>query len=240
LPPQMPEPEPQEIPGAPVTSGTEGSSVTERLSEQHELPDATARPLRMGVVGLGNPGQRYARTRHNIGFHVLDRLADILHIREFSFVSNRHEAVGRHGEWDVFLCKPLTYMNLSGEAVIPWMAQYDLRAAEILVVYDEVQLPLGQLRLRGGGSDGGHNGLASVIEEAGTDGIPRLRCGVGFSTESADLAEYVLSPFNTEELPHVASMIDRAADAALAVMDIGMQRAMNIFNTPPTNHQDSL
>ncbi|MFZ1730962.1 MAG: aminoacyl-tRNA hydrolase [Bacteroidota bacterium] len=197
-------------------------------------------PQRLCVVGLGNPGPRYAQTRHNIGFQVLDRLADMLNIRESSFVTNQYQATGRHGDWSVILCKPWTYMNLSGEAVILLMDQFDLQPAELLVVYDEVQLPLGHLRLRSRGSDGGHNGLASVIEKVGTDKIPRMRCGVDFSTESADLAEYVLSPFKVEELPHAASMVDRAADAVLAIMDIGMQRAMNVFNTPPITHQDTL
>lgn len=192
------------------------------------------------MVGLGNPGPRYANTRHNIGFHVIDRLADILHIRELSFLTNRRQAAGRHGAWEVVLCKPWTYMNLSGEAVISLLEQYDLLPSELLVVYDEVQLPLGHLRLRGRGSDGGHNGLASVIAETGTDRIPRLRCGVDFSPGADDLVEYVLSPFNKEELPHVEAMIDRAAKAVLAVMDMGMDRAMNVFNTPPTTHQDSL
>ncbi|MBE0645575.1 MAG: aminoacyl-tRNA hydrolase [Bacteroidetes bacterium] len=201
---------------------------------------AAAEQRRLCVIGLGNPGLRYARTRHNIGFHVLDRLADMLNIRESSFVTNHYQAFGRHGDWSVILCKPWTYMNLSGEAVILLMDQLDLRPAELLVVYDEVQLPLGHLRLRSRGSDGGHNGLASVIMETGTDRIPRLRCGVDFSTESPDLAEYVLSPFKEEELPHAAAMIDRAAEAAIAIMDIGMQRAMNVFNTPPTTQQDSL
>lgn len=191
-------------------------------------------------MGLGNPGERYARTRHNIGFHIVDRLANMLNIRESLFVANRYQAAGRHGDWQVILCKPWTYMNLSGEAVIQLMDHFDLEPAELLIVHDEVQLPLGQLRLRSGGSDGGHNGLASVILETGTDKIPRLRCGVDFSPASADLAKYVLSPFTEEELPHVATMIDRAANAVIAVMDIGMQRTMNIVNTPPTNHQDSL
>ena len=105
-------------------------------------------------------------------------------------MTNHYQATGRHGDWDVILCKPWTYMNLSGEAVILLMEQYELRPADLLVVYDEVQLPLGHLRLRRSGSDGGHNGLASVIEEAGTRTIPRLRCGVDFSAESPDLVEY--------------------------------------------------
>ncbi len=204
------------------------------------MADRSDERKRLCVVGLGNPGVRYSRTRHNIGFLVVDRLADMLNVRESSFVTNRHQACGRHGDWQVVLCKPWTYMNLSGRAVIQLMDQFDLEPGELLIVHDEVQLPLGHLRLRTGGSDGGHNGLASVIMETGTDRIPRLRCGVDFSTSSADLAEYVLSPFTEEELPHVATMIDRAAKAVIAVMDIGMQRAMNIVNTPPTNHQDSL
>lgn len=203
-------------------------------------PDIPIRRPQLGVVGLGNPGARYARTRHNIGFQVVDKLADILRIREFSFAENRYQAAGRHGEWEVILCKPWTYMNLSGQAVVPMMEQFDLQPADLLIIYDEVQLPLGHLRLRGRGSDGGHNGLASVIEEAGTDRIPRLRCGVDFSPATADLVDYVLSPFEEEELPHVVSMIDRAASAVLAVMDTGMQRAMNVYNTPPTTHQDSI
>jgi peptidyl-tRNA hydrolase, PTH1 family len=210
------------------------------LPETPQQPDISPRRQQLCVVGLGNPGARYARTRHNIGFQVVDKLADILRIREFSFAENRYQATGRHGAWDVILCKPWTYMNLSGQAVVPLIELFDLQPAELLIIYDEVQLPLGHLRLRGRGSDGGHNGLASVIEEVGTDRIPRLRCGVDFSPATADLVDYVLSPFEEEELPHVVSMRDRAASAVLAVMDTGMQRAMNVYNTPPTTHQDSI
>ncbi|MDX9757727.1 MAG: aminoacyl-tRNA hydrolase [Bacteroidota bacterium] len=192
------------------------------------------------VVGLGNPGPRYERTRHNIGFRVVNKLADILRIREFFVEGNRLQAMGRHGEWDVILCKPVTYMNRSGDAVVGLMEEFELYDDDLLVVYDEVQLPLGQLRLRSRGSDGGHNGLASILEMTGTDRIPRLRCGIDFSSTSDDLAGYVLSPFEEEELPHVVSMIDRAAQAVLAIMDSGMQRAMNAYNTPPTTHRDSI
>lgn len=192
------------------------------------------------VVGLGNPGPRYAWTRHNIGFRVVDKLADILRIREFFVEGNRSEATGHYGEWDVILCKPATYMNRSGEAVIGAMQRFDLRDEDLLVIHDEVQLPLGHLRLRVRGSDGGHNGLASILEATGTDRIPRLRCGIDFSSASDDLATFVLSPFEEEELPHVVSMIDRAAQAVLAIMESGMQRAMNAYNTPPTTHRDSI
>lgn len=220
-------------------SAIAGSTRETGTAEDFEQP-SSEQQRRLCVIGLGNPGPRYAQTRHNIGFQVLDRLADILRIRESTFLTNQYQATGRHGDWIVILCKPWTYMNLSGEAVIQLMEQFDLRPAELLVVYDEVQLPLGHLRLRARGSDGGHNGLASVIEETGTENIPRLRCGVDFSAGSADLAEYVLSPFKDEQLPDVETMIDRAAKAVIAVMDIGMLRAMNAVNTPPTTHQDSL
>ena len=193
---------------------------------------------RLCVVGLGNPGPRYAATRHNIGFLVIDRLADMLHIRESSFHVNHHLADVVYHDWKVYLCKPWTYMNLSGEAVAVLLNRLALRPEELLIVYDEVQLPLGHLRLRRRGSDGGHNGLASVIAHAGTTDIPRLRCGVDFSTVSADLADYVLSPFPEEEIPHADAMIDRAANAVLAVIDDGFEKAMNTYNTPPTKLQE--
>jgi PTH1 family peptidyl-tRNA hydrolase len=205
----------------------------------HDAEMPARRPV-LCVVGLGNPGPRYERTRHNIGFRVVNKLADILRIREFFVEGNRLQAMGRHGEWDVILCKPVTYMNRSGDAVVGLMEEFELYDDDLLVVYDEVQLPLGQLRLRSRGSDGGHNGLASILEMTGTDRIPRLRCGIDFSSTSDDLAGYVLSPFEEEELPHVVSMIDRAAQAVLAIMDSGMQRAMNAYNTPPTTHRDSI
>ncbi len=222
----------------PAADGGAASEAKQTDVRGQEMPLQDQK--RLCVIGLGNPGSRYAQTRHNIGFHVIDRLADVLHSRESSFVINHYQATGRHGDWEVILCKPWTYMNLSGEAVVILMDQFDLLPNEVLIVYDEVQLPLGHLRVRARGSDGGHNGLASVIEECGTEKIPRIRCGVDFSTESADLSAYVLSPFQNEELPHVAAMIDKAAEAVLAIMDSGMQRAMNVFNTPPTTHQDTL
>ncbi|MCB2203259.1 aminoacyl-tRNA hydrolase [bacterium] len=200
----------------------------------------TADEKRLCVIGLGNPGQRYAQTRHNIGFHVIDRLADMLHIRESFFFVNHYRAEGRYDDWQVVLCKPWTWMNSSGEAAVVLMDELGLNPSELLIVYDEVQLPLGQLRLRKRGSDGGHNGLASIIYHCGSEEVPRLRCGVAFSSDAPDLAEYVLSPFDKDEIPLAATMIDRAAEAVRAVMDIGFEKTMNTFNTPPTKLQDSL
>ncbi len=203
---------------------------------QPEEPDEQ----RLCVIGLGNPGDRYARTRHNIGFHIVDRLADMFDIRESFFDVNHYRAQGRFRAWEVTLCKPWTYMNNSGEAAAVLVDSLGLNPSELIVVYDEIQLPLGHLRLRRRGSDGGHNGLASVIEHLGTEDIPRLRCGVDFSSEAPDLAEYVLSPFEEDEIPLAETMTKRAAEAVRAVMDVGYQQAMNIFNTPPTQLQDSL
>jgi len=199
-----------------------------------------AEEKRICVIGLGNPGKRYAATRHNIGFHVIDRLADAFGIRESFFDVNHYRAEGRYEDFEVTLCKPWTWMNNSGEAAAVLVDHLGLNPSEMIVVYDEVQLPLGHLRLRRRGSDGGHNGLASIIYHLGTEDIPRLRCGVDFSSEAPDLAAYVLSPFEEKEIPLADSMTERAAEAVRAVMDIGFDKAMNTFNTPPTQLQDSL
>lgn len=203
---------------------------------QREQPDEK----RLCIIGLGNPGTRYAQTRHNVGFRIVDRLADMFDIRESFFDVNHYRAQGRYHDWVVTLCKPWTYMNLSGEAAATLVDHLGLNPSELIVVYDEIQLPLGHLRLRRRGSDGGHNGLASVIEFLETEDIPRLRCGVDFSSAAHDLANYVLSPFDENEIPQANDMIHRAADAVRTVMDVGFEKAMNVFNTPPTQLQDSL
>jgi len=191
------------------------------------------------VIGLGNPGAAYAATRHNIGFRVIDRLADILDVRE-SFVHGNCSIsdTSRH-DWSVLLCKPMTFMNRSGDAVIEIQHRYGIACHELLVVYDDVHLPLGTLRLRRGGSSGGHNGLSSIIQATEGCSVARLRCGVDFSSTGADLVDYVLSPFEKVEIPLVDTMVERAADAVLALMELGWDRAMNVYNTQ-TNNQDLL
>lgn len=200
---------------------------------------AEAPPL-LCVMGLGNPGPRYALTRHNIGFLVLDKLADALRLREFSILIDQHFAEARYNGWRVLLSKPRTYMNRSGEAFLTLEKLHGIKPATTVVVYDDVHLPLGTLRLRTHGSAGGHNGIASVIEAAGTTRVPRVRCGVDFSAEGDDLVDHVLSPFRNEELSLVDSMTMRAAEAVLAIMDIGWDRAMNRYNTVSSNTQDTL
>ena len=204
------------------------------------VPDRNLRPARLAIVGLGNPGPRYAGTRHNIGFEVADRLVGSFSVREPLFVRNHFLARASYSDTELFICKPATYMNRSGEAVSLLCEMHELQEHELLVVYDEVQLPLGQLRLRRNGSSGGHNGLASIIEACGSTEIPRLRCGVDFSSDGGDLADYVLSSFTPEEQDLANDMIHRAVEAVRYLVEFGFDKAMNMFNTSLTNNQDSL
>jgi len=171
---------------------------------------------------------------------VIDRLAGMLHARESSVHGSFSLATAQHGEWTVLLCKPSTFMNRSGTAVLELHREFGIDFPELLVVYDDVSLPLGTLRLRRRGSSGGHNGLSSIIQATESDAVARLRCGVDFSSPTVDLADYVLSPFEEEELPLARNMTERAADAVLSIMDAGWDKAMNMYNTIQTNNQDSL
>lgn len=171
---------------------------------------------------------------------MIDRLAGMLHARESSVHGSFSLATAQHGEWTVLLCKPSTFMNRSGTAVLELHREFGIDFPELLVVYDDVSLPLGTLRLRRRGSSGGHNGLSSIIQATESDAVARLRCGVDFSSPTVDLADYVLSPFEEEELPLARNMTERAADAVLAIMDAGWDKAMNMYNTIQTNNQDSL
>ncbi len=213
---------------------------TEETTSEHMQTASGSRHAytRLCIVGLGNPGVRYVRTRHNIGFQVVDMLADRLHVREFSFDVNYYAAETRIGDCDVLLCKPWTYMNLSGEAVAVLLDRWDFSPDELLIVYDDMHLPLGRLRLRPRGSHGGHNGIASVIETCGTEEFLRLRCGVDFSDDGADLADYVLSPFHEQEIKRAEEMIVRAGDAIGSLIADGLDKTMNIYNV--TIKEDSI
>jgi len=184
-------------------------------------------PIRL-VAGLGNPGREYQRTRHNIGFMVLDRLAvDAQLPWEFSAKWNAGWAKS-----DVILVKPATFMNRSGEAVAAIANFYKIAAEEVLVVLDDFALPLGRLRLRAQGSSGGHNGLESVFEHFGTESVPRLRIGIG-AAPAQGATDYVLGRFFEEEQPLLDATIRRAADTVKCAIDKGLIAAMNLFNQPP-------
>lgn len=180
------------------------------------------------VVGLGNPGREYAATRHNIGFRVVDELARRWRIHLWW---PRHHArlARRRGSMPVFLVKPTTYMNLSGQAVAALAAAEQLAPEQILVVVDDVDLPLGTLRVRPHGGAGTHNGLRSVVERIG-EGFPRLRLGVRGEAAWSDLAEYVLAPFAPEEEERVTAMVARAADCVEVALHSGLSRAASRFN----------
>jgi len=187
----------------------------------------TVAPIRL-IAGLGNPGREYQRTRHNVGFMVLDRLAADA---QLPWDYSEKWSAG-WAKSDVILVKPATFMNRSGEAVAPIANFYKITPAEMLVVLDDLALPLGRLRLRTQGSSGGHNGLESVIEHFGTEAVPRLRVGIG-AAPSHGAVDYVLSRFFEEEKPLLDATIKRAAAAVKCAVDKGLFTAMNVFNQPP-------
>ena len=189
------------------------------------------------LVGLGNPGLEYEGTRHNIGFAVVDALSLLLKVRLKVRLrdggGNYRSGEGLIGEERVLLVKPLTYMNNSGEAVGAIVSTYGLRLQDLLVIVDDFHLPLGSLRLRRGGSDGGHNGLSSIIYELQSDNFPRLRCGIGSESmpaEKSEMAGFVLSPFEKQELEAVGELTVRARDAAVAAVTGGLEEAIGRFN----------
>lgn len=188
------------------------------------------------VVGLGNPGPRYAETRHNMGFQVVGRLARDLEaapaVTRARAEAFRARPAGGPGE-EVLLVRPLTYMNRSGQALEELAAELGPEwpgPAGVLVVVDDIYLPFGRLRLKGEGSDGGHNGLKSVTAALGTTGFPRLRCGVGPLPEGADLIEFVLDPWAPAERDELPGLVERAAAAARCCLVDGLGPAMNEFN----------
>lgn len=178
------------------------------------------------VLGLGNPGGRYAATRHNLGFRVVDELA-----RRRGVAVDAFECDALVGEArPVLLAKPQTYMNRSGFAARCLVERRGLSPGDLLVVYDEVALPLGRVRVRPGGSPAGHRGIESVIAELRTDEVARVRLGIAPEEPPADLADFVLAPFAAGEEEAAAAMVGRAADACEAWLAAGVEAAMSRFN----------
>ncbi len=182
------------------------------------------------IIGLGNPGEAYAGTRHNVGFWVVSLLA-----QRHAIPLNHHRYNARYGHGEiagvpVLLVQPMTFMNRSGEAVRPLLKAHQLTPQQMLVVYDDVALPLGTLRLRPRGSAGGHNGMRSIIAVLGTEEFPRLRIGIGAPPEGMDTADYVLSPFDEHEKPLMRQMLEHAADACEAWLTEPIEQVMSRFN----------
>ncbi len=187
-------------------------------------------PDKLLIAGLGNPGRRYEDTRHNIGFMVVDELA--AREREV-FRAGRGEYLYcriKKSDREFVLQKPLTFMNLSGSAVRHLLDYYKFSIAELLVICDDINLPFGSMRFRADGSDGGHNGLASIIASLGSQGFCRLRIGVSREFAKGAQADYVLSPFAADEREELNKVINRAADAVLHFSVHGLTSAMNHYN----------
>lgn len=183
------------------------------------------------IVGLGNPGDQYENTRHNVGFRVADELAEELRIPiqklKFKALTNTAQMGGQK----VLLMKPVTYMNLSGEAVRPAADFYKVSPDRILVISDDTALPVGKLRIRKGGSAGGHNGLKSIIQHLGTDQFPRLRIGVGEKPHpDYDMADWVLGKLQGEDKKAMDEAVKRAAQAVECILSQGLDKGMNRFN----------
>ena len=183
------------------------------------------------LVGLGNPGDKYDNTRHNVGFAAIDQLAEELRVPvqklKYRALTNTVELGGAR----VLLMKPVTYMNLSGEAVGEAARFYKIPPDHVLVVSDDVSLPLGKLRIRKGGSAGGHNGLKNIIQHLGTDQFPRIKVGVGEKPHpDYDMADWVLSKFTGEDLKTITAAIEKAGKAVECLIAQGPDRAMNQFN----------
>ncbi|MDU1006615.1 MAG: aminoacyl-tRNA hydrolase [Clostridium butyricum] len=180
------------------------------------------------IVGLGNPGSQYEDTRHNIGFKVVDNIA-----KEYNIEINRQKFKGMCGEGfingeKVILLKPTTYMNLSGESVREVVDFYKLSNDDVLVIYDDISLDVGRLRIREKGSAGGHNGIKSIIAHLGTDIFPRIKVGVG--QPNVDLVNYVLGKFTKEEMEVLNESIDASTRAAKEIISNDIKTAMNIYN----------
>ena len=181
------------------------------------------------IVGLGNPGQEYVDTRHNIGFQALDALAGASSV-VFSPARYGDRAEVRHKGRTFILIKPTTFMNLSGKAVRYWMEQENVPADRVLVITDDLALPFGAIRIKPKGGAGGHNGLASIIELLGTEEFPHLRFGIGSEFSKGRQSDYVLSPWNAEENKTLPERIELVGKAVLQFGLLGVAHAMNNFN----------
>jgi PTH1 family peptidyl-tRNA hydrolase len=182
------------------------------------------------VVGLGNPGPRYENTRHNVGYRVVEALADRLRVSSFAREHDAQVAWTQYKNRKLGLARPLTFMNRSGEAVAPLCDYNNLSPADLIVVVDDLNLPVGALRLRPGGSSGGHNGLENIANHLGTTDYPRMRIGIGDDFGPGEQSDYVLSPFTPDQQSDVETAIDDAVEAILTTVREDLDTAMTRFN----------
>ena len=184
------------------------------------------------IAGLGNPGREYRETRHNVGFMVIDRLAEKLGV---SFQKEQLKGLTATGNWEghkVLLVKPQTFMNESGRSVVPLMHYFKIPQDRLFVIHDDMDIPFSHLRVRPNGSNGGQKGVGSIIGQLGSQEFCRLRCGIGHPTGQMDVKDYVLSKFSREEEELLNIVLDRASDCVLDYLSRGFVYAMNHYNGP--------
>lgn len=206
--------------------------IFKKLEAIKSSPPAPAGPVEYLVVGLGNPGRQYEGTRHNAGFLVLDKLAEQLGVRinrlKFKALTTDAEIGGKH----VLLIKPQTFMNLSGQSVQEAMRFYKIPPEKTIIIFDDISLPPGRLRIRKKGSDGGHNGIKNIIYLSGKDTFPRIKMGVGAKPRpDYDLADWVLSHFTESEYHSLLEAAQKACEAVKLMVEGKTDQAMNQFNS---------
>ncbi|MBO1515126.1 aminoacyl-tRNA hydrolase [Metabacillus bambusae] len=182
------------------------------------------------IVGLGNPGREYDQTRHNVGFMIIDKLSEELSIPLDSHKFNGLYGIGHISGEKVILLKPLTYMNLSGECIRPLMDYYEINDDELVVIYDDLDLPVGKIRLRTKGSAGGHNGIKSMILHLATQEFNRIRVGIDRPTNGMKISDYVLSRFSSDEEQGINEAIERSANACEKWLSTSFTQVMNEYN----------
>lgn len=182
------------------------------------------------IVGLGNPGQEYRGTRHNVGFAAIDQLADSLGIGLDRLKFDGVYGQARYGGHKVFLLKPLTYMNKSGQSIRQISAYFDIVPQDTIVIYDDMDIEFGEIKIRKKGSSGSHNGMKSIIYQLQSEDFPRIRIGIGRRHPRQDLTSFVLSKFSKDEQVFIDQAVEKAAKASLSIIDDGIDNAMNKYN----------
>lgn len=200
------------------------------LFKKIESGEKAGGPPEFIIAGLGNPGRDYERTRHNTGFMALDRVGAECGVKINKLKFKSYTALAALGGHRVFLMKPCTYMNLSGEAITAAMEFYKLPIQNVIVVFDDTTLPVGKMRIRRKGSDGGHNGVKNIIYLSGSNEFPRVKIGIGQRPEGWDLADWVLGRYSDEDLRALSPIFDSTVEALKLIMDGRAEEAMGRFN----------
>ena len=182
------------------------------------------------IVGLGNPGKEYEKTRHNLGFMAIDKVSEKLDIPINKDRLDGIMGLGKHNGEKVLLVKPQTFMNLSGDCVVKVLKYYKATEEDLIVIYDDIDIAVGSIRVKPSGSPGTHNGMKDITKKLGTQGFARVRIGSGKPEEGRDLADYVLSTFRREETKDIKKAVDDASEAVIEILENGVSKAMNLYN----------